>query len=92
MARSAFRILACAVLLAAASAAEAAEGPASPGSAMSSTARYAREVTAECIRNHAYGLATNGMKLAAFCEMLGHTESLKLHRSAVPPQTHAAAR
>jgi hypothetical protein len=39
--------------------------------ALSGASRYAREVTAECMRNKAHGLSTKGMPLALFCEREG---------------------
>jgi hypothetical protein len=38
---------------------------------LSSYQGYAEQVTAECVRNKAYGLSTNGMPLAMFCKREG---------------------
>jgi hypothetical protein len=46
---------------------------------------YAEQVTAECIRNRAYGLSTNGLPLIEFCQKQGNTAAMQVH-----PQLGAA--
>ncbi|HZS85332.1 MAG TPA: hypothetical protein VFA50_20845 [Stellaceae bacterium] len=53
---------------------------------MSAYADYAREVSAECIRNRAYGLRTAGLPLKAYCAQLGNAAALKKHRENHPEQ------
>ena len=38
---------------------------------------YAKEVSAECVRNRAYGLSTNGVSLSLFCARLGNEQALR---------------
>jgi hypothetical protein len=45
---------------------------------------YAKEVSAECIRNRAYGLSTNGVSLPVFCARLGNEQALRKHRQLHP--------
>jgi hypothetical protein len=50
---------------------------ASAPSDLSSHKSYAEEVAAECLRNRAYGLSTNGLSLKNFCDRLGNTAALQ---------------
>ncbi len=54
---------------------------------------YAKEVSAECVRNHAYGLSTNGVSLPVFCSRLGNEQALRKHRQLHPePQGASISR
>jgi hypothetical protein len=61
-----------------ASVAETSEKLESPA-ALSRYAAYARQIAEECVRNHAYGLSTNGLSLNSFCQRMGNTEAIKVH-------------
>ena len=45
---------------------------------------YAKEVSAECVRNRAYGLSTNGLSVPMFCARLGNEQALAKHRQLHP--------
>jgi hypothetical protein len=54
---------------------------------------YAKEVSAECVRNRAYGLSTNGLSLPLFCARLGNEQALAKHRQLHPdPQGGSSSR
>ena len=54
---------------------------------------YAKEISAECLRNRAYGLNTNGLSLPMFCAKLGNEQALAKHRQLHPdPQSGSSGR
>ena len=57
--------------------------------ALSAHQGYAAQVAAECMRNRAYGLSTNGLPLKAFCEIEGNTAAMKTqYQSQLPTSSN----
>ena len=50
-----------------------------PQSILSRYKAYAEEVSAECLKNRAYGLPTGGLPLVIFCEKEGNTAAIQMH-------------
>jgi hypothetical protein len=61
-----------------------------PMTMLSSYRGYAEQVAAECLRNRAYGLTTNGMPLKAFCQRQGDIAAMAVAQRIAPERARAA--
>jgi hypothetical protein len=60
--------------------------------ALSGHQGYAAQVAAECMRNRAYGLSTNGLLLKAYCDIEGNTAAMEAQYQSQSMTTYKSAR
>jgi hypothetical protein len=85
--RSTLRLVAVAALsLAGVEAAAQGPDPLEAPTFLSAYKSYSEQVAAECVRNRAYGLTTNGLPLKLFCRRQGDLAAMKVQQDMTTPR------